>query len=537
MPSERKSRVPLSNKDGRSKSEQVEAAPGRRRLLAGAAAGLAIGAGAVAVGAVAAPGSASAATGGPSITIAPSGDTTGATDAKAINAALAAGTAVILEPGGQYYLNVPITPKTGSRIDGNFWWSASDQDYYSAGAGASGGTLLTMVSGFSGAAAILMENTTSDQYYGFTIEGNENSSGTIYGILVDGAWGACFLRGVTIHRPPSDCIRFVTDTTSGKIPDDWQITSCKFTGSRNGYGVYCSELADSWFEACESSENDLDNWYFNYGVNTRLVDCKGENSYAGAGFHLAGIAASEAIWLTGCSTHLNSTDGFVFDNAGGGGGQGLYHLTGCIAQNDGQNNNGLADPPPYAGFRANGCLSAVTASGCAVVGGSSGPQYGAIAQNASYGLAFTGSTLTGTTAATLDDGTNTNALFYQYGPWQQPATGGGTLTKYLAPAVATLTYASTIVVNAALGNAFNLTLTASTGTLENPTNPVDGQIIRFRVKQGSGGSFTLSYGTAYGFGAAGKPTLSKTAGDTDILGFEYVAGISKWCFLGAGLGY
>jgi Putative Ig domain len=56
--------VPLSNEDGKSKSEQV-AAPGRRQLLVGAAAGLAIGAGVVAVGAIAAPESAAAATGGP----------------------------------------------------------------------------------------------------------------------------------------------------------------------------------------------------------------------------------------------------------------------------------------------------------------------------------------------------------------------------------------------------------------------------------------------------------------------------------------
>ena len=55
----------------------------------------------------------------------------------------------------------------------------------------------------------------------------------------------------------------------------------------------------------------------------------------------------------------------------------------------------------------------------------------------------------------------------------------------------------TTLVNAASGNAFNLILTASTTTLGNPSNPVDGHVIRIRVTQGTGGSFTLAYGSAY----------------------------------------
>ncbi len=116
---------------------------------------------------------------------------------------------------------------------------------------------------------------------------------------------------------------------------------------------------------------------------------------------------------------------------------------------------------------------------------------------------------------------------------------GGTLTGYVAPAVATLTFvgSGTTLVNAALGNAFNLTLTASTTTLGNPSNPVDGQVIRFRITQGTGGSFTLAYGSAYDFGAAGAPTLTTTAAKVDILSFMYVASISKWAYLGGSLGF
>ena len=115
---------------------------------------------------------------------------------------------------------------------------------------------------------------------------------------------------------------------------------------------------------------------------------------------------------------------------------------------------------------------------------------------------------------------------------------GGTLGEYIAPDVIALTFGSSIAVNAALGNAFNLTLTASTGTIANPSNPVDGQVIRFRIKQDGTGSRTVAWGTAYDWGTGGSaPTLSTAANKVDICAFEYVASISKWASLGAGIGY
>lgn len=112
---------------------------------------------------------------------------------------------------------------------------------------------------------------------------------------------------------------------------------------------------------------------------------------------------------------------------------------------------------------------------------------------------------------------------------------GLAMAGYLAPAVASLTYGATISVNAQAGNVFAVTLTGSGGTLATPSSPVDGQIIRFRITQGPGGSFTLAYGSAYDFGTTGPPTLSATAGKVDILAFEYVASLSKWCYLGAAI--
>jgi hypothetical protein len=114
---------------------------------------------------------------------------------------------------------------------------------------------------------------------------------------------------------------------------------------------------------------------------------------------------------------------------------------------------------------------------------------------------------------------------------------GGTMTGWLAPAVVSLTFGATIAVNAALGNDFRLTLTASTGTIANPTNPVDGQIIEFAIAQDATGGRTVTWGTAYDFGSAGVPTLSTAASKVDLIGFKYNASLAKWMSMGSALGF
>ena len=123
-----------------------------------------------------------------------------------------------------------------------------------------------------------------------------------------------------------------------------------------------------------------------------------------------------------------------------------------------------------------------------------------------------------------------------------PTTGlvlkaGSTMTGWLAPAVGTLTFGATISVDASSANDFRLTLTASTGTIANPTNPVDGQRITFQIAQDATGSRTVAWGSAYDFGAAGTPTLSTAANKVDLLGFIYNASLAKWICPGSALGF
>jgi hypothetical protein len=113
--------------------------------------------------------------------------------------------------------------------------------------------------------------------------------------------------------------------------------------------------------------------------------------------------------------------------------------------------------------------------------------------------------------------------------------GGATLPGYLAPAVVALTDASPVVVNAALGNDFRLLTTSGVGStrqLGTPSNPVDGQRIVLQVTQAAtGGPYALTYTSAWEFSTGlPSPTLSTSAGATDLLGFIYNASKTKWLF-------
>ena len=98
----------------------------------------------------------------------------------------------------------------------------------------------------------------------------------------------------------------------------------------------------------------------------------------------------------------------------------------------------------------------------------------------------------------------------------------------VAPTVISLTDAATIAVDASQGNDFRVTLGASRA-MGNPANPSNGQQIIFQITQGSAGSAGITWGSGYEFSTGlPQPTLSSTAGQTDLVGFIYNAAIDKW---------
>lgn len=335
----------------------------------------------------------------------PSGDETGNTDTIAINRGLANGGSVQLAPApntAPYWINAPITPTSQSRLWGTQWWSASSFDGVG---GVPGGSVIALVPGFIGAAAIDMTNTTSTyatgvDLAGFTVNG-QNYTGDSHGLLVDGGWSSCFMRGVEIFRFRGDCVHMTFDDSSGKVPDDWLFSECKFSGA-NGNGVFTADVPDTWWIACESSEHGADAWNMSLGINTHMIACKAENSN-GNGYHLGGLGNGQQFFMTNCTTHLNNLNGFLFDNSSGIGGQGTYMLTGCAAADD-----NLSATSGLAGYLADGCLSLIMATGCQTTGPNY--TYGAAEIGTSYGMSLIGASLMGSTSATFDDGSNTHAL-------------------------------------------------------------------------------------------------------------------------------
>jgi len=151
---------------------------------------------------------------------------------------------------------------------------------------------------------------------------------------------------------------------------------------------------------------------------------------------------------------------------------------------------------------------------------------GALAASRYVGATTGGAPVTGTFAVGdwVVDQTGTHWVCTAAGT---PGTwASGPVVTALAPVA--LTDAATVLVNAALGNLYRVTL-AGNRTLGAPTNPVDGQTLDFEVTQGAGGSHTLAYASAYEFSTTlASPTLSTVAGDVDMLSFRYSAVATKW---------
>lgn len=87
-----------------------------------------------------------------------------------------------------------------------------------------------------------------------------------------------------------------------------------------------------------------------------------------------------------------------------------------------------------------------------------------------------------------------------------------TFTKAQTVSPSALTYGANVSVDASLSNTFTLTLTGD-AQLDNPTNLVDGQVIRFRVLQDGVGGHALTFDTAYDFGDGPAPDFTTMTAD------------------------
>jgi len=95
--------------------------------------------------------------------------------------------------------------------------------------------------------------------------------------------------------------------------------------------------------------------------------------------------------------------------------------------------------------------------------------------------------------------------------------------------VVDLSYSSTINTNASTGDIFDISLTGNT-TLANPTNPVNGKTLRWRITQDSTGNRTISLGNKFNIPSSATSPLpwSTESSKMDVLAATYHAGRDKW---------
>jgi hypothetical protein len=106
------------------------------------------------------------------------------------------------------------------------------------------------------------------------------------------------------------------------------------------------------------------------------------------------------------------------------------------------------------------------------------------------------------------------------------------------PKIVALTYAATLATDAATGEIFGVTLTGNV-TLSNPTNPVDGKTLRWRITQDGTGSRTVTLGNKFVIPSSASSPLpwSTAANKTDLLAATYDAGRDKWDIIAFVPGY
>jgi hypothetical protein len=223
------------------RNEDSRSAPGRRQLLTGAAAGLAIGAGVVAAGAVVAPGAAEAASGGSMVTISPSGDTTGKTDAAAINGALSGYQGVQLVPG-TYYVNATIEVPAHSVVRG-------------AGRDSLGSPYATTIQAVGSLAAVIAstgwaENTNTSGLNGtdlsyFTVNGNSTAANGIILQTFDGR-----VDNVSVMNTTWGGITWCTLSDNGKVAVSGNLSNNRVTN------CVVSNCAGPAIGTAESSTSD-----------------------------------------------------------------------------------------------------------------------------------------------------------------------------------------------------------------------------------------------------------------------------------------
>lgn len=417
----------------------------------------------------------------------------------AINAAMANGGATIYFPAGTYVITSALTISTSNNNNNIVLMGATGGTSFSKGT-ISAPTIIKQTS--TTAHALYCDNANNITVTNLSIQGPGSGSGDgihfqwstdqnfygvgIYDVLVTNFGGS----GIYVE--------------TGLMANYRRVTSA-FNGT---YGFYINGGTSSTFQSCWAEGNASYGWYVG-GAYMSWNGCGADGN--GTGWYLNDC---QSCSFNGCGAENNTTDGM--DIVGGYSNE----IHGFWVSNN------------HYGIHVSSTSYRVVISGM-LESPLSGAVYSIVTDGGSIVTLLnnglnTPTNLAGNYQVVIGDGqVSTGAVM---------ATGNVSAGTRVTTGVFALADGVTINLDASQGNTFTVTL-GGNRTLANPTNPVNGQKIMIVVTQDGTGNRTLSYGSAYDFGAAGSPTLSTMAGKVDILGFVYIAALSKWCYLGTGMGY
>jgi hypothetical protein len=370
--------------------------------------------------------------------VAPSGDTSGATDPIAIQNALNANAGGTVYIGGAYYLNAPITIPPYTALAGIP--NTSQVSQHLAGA------TLTVVNSFTGLtitdggpvtlkAAILL---LGQSFGGYSTVSEEQ---LVQNIMVEGSAGPASVSGLQSYGRLQRVRQYYmhydqmtgdgvvqTKDGSGNGADAWEgIRVNPRFGAGRGFNVHS---ADSTWLNCKSSNNgstDCD-WLINTCSNSKFTNCASEHS-AGIGFGYictnSGNDAGRVLFL-GCFTDQSAFHGWQFGGTLGGTASFAHafpvDVVGCLAGRDGQNSGSGGN---YAGFYVHGYGTTsgglVNFSGCHTYPGVNDNGSGALAPK--YGTWIDGGSNVSLSGSSFFAATGGTAIFDDSG-------GGGNTINY-----------------------------------------------------------------------------------------------------------
>lgn len=165
---------------------------------------------------------------------------------------------------------------------------------------------------------------------------------------------------------------------------------------------------------------------------------------------------------------------------------------------------------------------------------------GTILVNAGQRNKILGGSLHNLTAANITDFTQVSGVDFgtgaftdnspstiKFGNFISSAFVYATSMGNVLPRVGTVTGSGTLATDAATGSAFYVAVTGST-TLSNPTNPGNGQTLKWTLDSGGAGPYTLSFGTNFA-APAGRMLPAAIASSTKtILVATYSSATGKW---------